>query len=186
MSMKDLFGEDYVETPCTSEAEVKFKGEAYRGLSSGQCLITALEVLKNWVAGGMKQADWSIQAPTLVKLMLGLHYSHYKDALLDQVKSELDYRVSLDSKEANALSQEVAQAFMTACEEANQKHVEILAAASRMGTVDPSVEPACPAVSDEETYALRAGDDSGSSELKLPPIHATKEVSPCQVALDEA
>jgi hypothetical protein len=175
------FGENYVETPCTSEAEVKFKGEAYRGLISGQCLITCLEVLKNWIDSGTKQADWIIQAPTLVKVMLGLHYEHYKSALLDQIKSELDYRVLEGTVDSST-----AQVFMTACEEANQQHVEILATASSNGGVDFVSEPTQPAVLVEGTHEFKAGDDSGSSELKLPPIHAVKEVSPCQVALDEA
>lgn len=178
---KDLFGEDYVETPCTTQAEVDSKMISYRSLLSGQAMITCLEVLKNLLCAGNKQADWILQAPTLVKVMVGLHYEHYKSALLDQVKRELDYRVSND-----ALSKDIAQAFMTACEEASDKHVEILATASRMGSVNPELEPTIPAVLVEGTHDFGAGDDSGLSESKLPPMHANKEISPSHVALDEA
>lgn len=176
--MKELFGEDYVEEPCSTQAEAISKSASYNSLLNKQALRTCIEVLKNLMKGGFKEADWTLQAPTLVKVMLGLKYDHYKSALLDQIKGELEELVG-----TSRVSHSEAQTFMIACEEAATQHTAILDTSSRMGQVGYQGSDNPDDLTSEE---VSEDDQEVGNELSIPPMSAVPEISASQVALDEA
>ena len=190
VNMNTLFGDQYTEQPCSDPDEVISKSASYQSLLSGHACRLCIEVLKNLLHRGMKEADWTLQAPTLVKVMLGLKYEHYKSALLDQIQSELDILVVRE-----IVQHQTAQMFMIACEEASRRHTEILDTSSRMGQVGYQAETDTGELTEalvsplSETREVISAVDlySGQAINDMPPMCANnREISASHVALDES